>query len=76
MRSNSNKARQRRDALLAQVLDDLAKATMLADELQRALRADALDGLEVVTAEEDTEVDELGTVSARARTSVSIRTYL
>ena len=41
------------------VFDDAFEVIVLADELQSGAGADALDGIEVVAAEEDTEVNEL-----------------
>lgn len=41
------------------MLDDSTEPAVLADELQRRLGSDTLDGLEVVAAEEYTEVNEL-----------------
>lgn len=40
-------------------LDDLLQAAMLANELQRGVRTDLWNGVEVVAAEQDAEVDEL-----------------
>jgi len=45
------------------VLDDAFEVGMLADELEGGAWADAFDGVEVIAAEEDTEVDELAVVS-------------
>jgi hypothetical protein len=41
------------------VFDDAFKIVVLADEFESRAGADALDGVEVITAEEDAEVDEL-----------------
>ena len=49
----------RHDLLFAEVLYHLAESAVLAEELQRGLGADALDGLEVVAPKQDAEVDEL-----------------
>jgi hypothetical protein len=41
------------------VFDDAFKVRVLADEFESRTGADAFDGIEVVAAEEDAEVDEL-----------------
>jgi hypothetical protein len=41
------------------VFDDAFEVIVLTDELQSGAGADAFDGIEVVAAKEDTEVDEL-----------------
>ena len=48
-----------RNALFAEVLDNLAEPAVLADELERGLGAHAADRLEVVAPEEQAQVDEL-----------------
>ena len=45
------------------VFNDAFEVGMLADELEGGAWADAFDGVEVIAAEEDTEVDELTVVS-------------
>jgi hypothetical protein len=45
------------------VFDDAFEVGVLADEFEGGARADTFDGVEVVTAEEDAEVDELEVVS-------------
>lgn len=47
------------DVLLFQVLQDLFQPTVFPDEFESRLRPYTFDGLEIVTAEENTEIDEL-----------------
>jgi hypothetical protein len=44
---------------LVEILDDGLEVPMLADELERAVRADALDRVAIVASQQDAEVDEL-----------------
>lgn len=47
------------DVLLFQVLQDLFQPTVFPDEFESRLRPYTFDGLQIVTAEENTEIDEL-----------------
>ena len=44
---------------LLEMFDDVFERLVLADELERSFGADALDGVEVVAAEQDAQIDEL-----------------
>ena len=45
------------------VFDDAFEVRVLADELEGGAWPDAFDGVEVIAAEEDTEIDELTVIS-------------
>lgn len=45
--------------LFLEMLEDVGEGAMLAEKLQSRLRADTLDGLEVIASEENAEIYEL-----------------
>lgn len=47
------------------MFDDTLKVLVLADEFKRTGWSDALNGVDVITTEEDTEVDKLANISGR-----------